>query len=483
MEPAVDLDPITPAFLYATDSGELRIMHVDITEEDGGDTTYTVKRYSNIGLSQRNFGVVTTEYDGAYDWSAFRENEDPKAVAVLRRDNTIDPTHQTEYEKQFAHIDRFRSINQMEFFSELNQRTQELREYNYWSAGRTVYFIDDRYYLAYWTDTYDPDSGVPRPDLPPNRQSSYFLLYDSEDTEQDNPEIIATTLAGGYASRHAPNYWVSNFSNTRVFATANSRYFILWTPVRLSTGLSPYFFRFDGSTAYDPREAGGSQAYNRLPGQESFAIDPHPTRDSLIVVSDHNHRHKSTYVLELGSSSDQPLNVVAELPFNAPAKQLNDPGFGWGEVNANARNWYLKFHPDGKKVAIIQSIDGEQPSVIIWNWQEEEVERRFTIGSGTDDVVEIRQPAWLDEEDNSEHTNLLYFMAKHEGDNGGNNENDNGDNGDEEITDRAYFHYIDIDDNTQSQSRRIDWSEIEYREMSRDPEPHTPQNLKGRKRY
>lgn len=479
MDPTVEMDPITPSFLYATDGGELRVMHVDITEEDGGDTTYTVKRHSNIGLSQRNFGLVTTEYDGAYDWSSFREGEDPRVVAVLQRENRLDPTHQTEYEKQFAFINRFKSIRQMEFFSELNQRTQELREYNYWSAGRTVSFIDDRYYLAYWTDVYDSDSGVPRPGLPPNHQVSHMMMYDSEESSQNDPEILASTLAGGYASRHPDNHWVSNFSNTRVFGTANSEFYILWTPVRLSTGLSPYFFRFDGTTAYDPREAGGSQAYNRLPGQESFSIDTHPSRDSLIVVSDHNSRHKSTYILELGSSSNQPMNVVAELPFNDNRMQLNNPDFSWGDVNADARSWYVEFSPDGDKVAIIQAIEGEDPSVIIWDWDEtgdDDVEV-YSI-SGGDDVVDIRKPAWLDGEDNEEHTNLLYFMARHEGP-GNDDEND-----EENGADRAaYFHYIDTDipTHTQSQSRRIDWGEhVEFRDMTDDPAPEEPQNLKGR---
>lgn len=471
--------PNTPAFLFATDDGELRVMNIDITEEDGGDTTYTVERYSNIGLSIRNYGLVTTEYDGAYDWSTFRDGETPKAVAVLRKPNTIDPTHQTEYEKQFVYLDRFASIQQMRFFSELNQRTQPLMEYNYWVSGRTVHFIDDRYYLAYWTDTFDSESGVAQPDLPPNKSMSYVLLYDSQQSDPENPQIIATTLAGGYQDRHPPHYWVSGFRNTRVFATANGRYIVLWTPVRLSTGMSPYFFRRDGSTAYDPRKVGGEQVYRRQPGQESFAIDFHPSKDSLIVVSDHNQRHKATYILQLGASSDQPFTIRASLPFDDPEFGLENSQFSWGEINANARTWYLKFHPDGEHVAIAQSVEGETPTVTIWDWVNDEIVRQYKIGE-PDEITEIRQPAWLSGDENSSHSNLLYFMAKHETPtNVFNGDDDDGDDSDTQST--AYLHYIDLDNPNMQNSRRISWSQdVEYWDMARDPQPREPQNLKGR---
>ena len=471
------LEDFNPAFLYATDEGELRILNIDRADVDEVEevTTYTIREYTNLGVTTRNFGSVTTNYDGAYDWSAFREGERPRAVAVTHRENRIDPTHQTEYERQFVHIGRFASLRQMEFYSELNDRQQELREYNYWVKGRTVHFIDDRYYLALWTDYYDESSGVPRPNLPPGNNVTYLLLYDSEENRPTDPEIIASFFDGGYQSRNPPHNWLTSPGNTQVMSSATGKYYVTWNPVRLSTGFSPYFFRYDGTMAYNPMEAGGTQVYNRVPSQESFAIDLHPNDDELLVVSDNYSAYRSTMVLELGSSSDEAMSIVEELPFDQ--MELNDPGFGWGKVNANSPTWYVKFHPDGDHVAIIQAIENETPTVTIWNWRENPDEiATYEIGDPGEDlpeVTEIRKPAW---DYYSEDQSKLYFMALHEGPD------------EEEATgnEGAYIHYLDINQNpnTESHTNVIRWhDDVTFHEMSEDPVPQEPQNLKGRRTH
>lgn len=456
-DPLPDLPPVTPSLMYANDDGQLRILNVDYT--DDLDTTFTISRFSTLGLGNFEFGKVDTRKTGTYDWGRFNPNQEPRAVAVTWRENNVRPTHKTEWERKYIEIGNFERLRVMGFFSELNQRRQDLRQFNYYRGANTVAFIDNRFYLAMYTDKYDPSSGAPKPNLPIGDRKSSLLLYDLQAPQSNRPEIIATIFHDDYMSRFPTTYnWMHNIRGARVAGSPNAEFFYIWTKAFNTFGTYPWVFRFDGTPAYDPVPQ-GAQQYARVPAQESFAVDIHPRRDSLLVVSDRHPQYEGTFVLRVPTNPKSPFEILAELPFSESIPEVGSVSVGQARQHDN---WHVKFNQNGDKVAIITAIDGVPPHVTIWDWQNG-THRRYLINSNSTqfNFDTVSEPGWeLHAEDD-----LLFFIT--------------GDS----VRDIAFFHYINASDENQTHARLINWDDMEYRDMSADEPLRAIKEIKQRKPY
>lgn len=452
-----ELPPVTPSFLYANDDGQLRILNVDFT--DDLDTLFSVSRFTTLGQGNFEFGKVDVRKGGTYDWGVFAPEREPRGVAVTWRENTLRPTHKTEWERLYVEIGNFERLRLMGFYSEVNQRRQDLRQYNYYRGANSVGFIDNRYYVALYTDRYDRESGAPRPNLPVSHRKTSLLLYDLQAPQPNQPEIIATLFHDDYMSRFPSTYnWIHNIRGARVAGSPNAEFFYIWTKAFNTWGSYPWVFRFDGTPAYNPVPL-GSQQYSRVPAQEAFALDIHPRRDSLLVVSDRHPQYEGTFVLKVPDAERTPFTILAELPFEESIPETGSVSVG----NARQDNsWYVKFNQAGNKVAIISATDGVPPHVTIWNWQDG-THRRYLINSNASqyDFTEVSEPGWVLHGDDD----ILVFLAG------------------DPTSDISFFHYVDASDENQTHAQRINWDDIEFRDMPTEPPLRAVKEIKQRKPY
>ncbi len=457
LDPAPPLPPVTPSFLFANDDGELRILHVDYT--DDLDTLFTVKRFGTLGFQNFEFGLADTRKEATYDWNIFGPNQSPKAAAIAWRENLFQPTHKTEWERLYVEIGNFERKRNSGFFSELNQRIQPLRQYNYYRGANSISFIDHRFYVALYTDRYDSRSGAPKPNLPVGDRKSFLLLYDIQSPTPNQPEIIATLFHDDYMSKFPDTYnWIHSIRGARVEASRNAQFFFIWTKAFNTFGTSPWAFRFDGTPAFAPLTQGGQQ-YARYPGQETIALDTHPVRDSLIVVTDRHPQYAQTMVMRVPQSPNQPFEILSALPFTE--KYPESPGISVGQGRL-ANNLYTRFNQRGDKIAIVTARDGVPPHVTIWNWQEG-THRRILINSDSNpyNFDQVGDGGW----EIHAQDDIFYFMA--------------GDTS----QDIAFIHYVNASDENQTHARLINWDDVEYRDLQRDEPLLSVKEMKHRKAF
>lgn len=457
LDPVPPLPPVTPTFLFSNDDGELRILHVDYT--DDLDTLYTIKRFGTLGFTNFEFGKADTRKAATYDWNRFGRNQDPKAAVITWRENLINPNHMRMWERLYVEIGNFERTRNVGFFSELNQRTQPLRQFNYYRGANSVSFLNHRYYLAIYTDRYVASSGVPKPNLPVGDRKSFLLLYDIQAPQPNQPEIIATLYHDDYISRFPETYnWIHNIRGARIAGSPNAHFFFVWSKAFNTSGTSPWVFRFDGTPAFNPLSIGG-QAYARYPGQETIGLDVHPVRDSVFVVTDRGGQYAQTMVLRVPPTPNSHFEILAALPFSAHMPE--NPYVSTSQARP-ANTWHVRFNQRGNKVAIMTAIAGVEPHITIWDWQNG-THQRFNVNSSSNpynfDV--LGDGGWEVHADND----IFYFMA--------------GDSNQE----LAFIHYVNASRPNENTARLINWDDISYRDLMRDEPLREVKELKQRKAY
>ena len=161
-----DVAKYPAVFMYATGSGELRLLNV---EYKGADTVYQVERFGNIGTPTSFYGQADNDWYNTYDISKYVNGDSlPKAVASLRKYNFIDPAYNKLYIKQVVGVNQNRRTSTLQFFSDINKKYQSLVHWNFPLAGeRGVKFIDNNSYVVLYTDQSVEVPNVTRPvDVP-----------------------------------------------------------------------------------------------------------------------------------------------------------------------------------------------------------------------------------------------------------------------------------------------------------------------------
>lgn len=389
---------LNPTFMFSSDEGELRMLEVEITE---GDTTFHFSRYSNLGTVTPDFGKIYPDFRNSLDWTAFDSTGRPKITAILRRDNpSWNPRENTptgQYFDQFVFVNENKRINQLQFFSLLNEKEQELqfpRPIKY-SRSRTVHFADNNTLLAYYIDMTD-DQHTPGNT---RKRAGHLLRFSLNSSNPHQGEIIKSFNVD-YNHISPTAYNLGQPQVTHLNATANGEFYILWEEVRDQGSYKGiYILRHNGTAAiYSGNKDYSVKDYRNPPGFFLHAIDPHPRKDSIIAVADvsnnyaNGSQNNGVHIMRVPESNEDWLQSVHHLPFQE-TNISNGQLLNW-QYTFNKKNLFLKFNHQGNKLAIAHAIPQYTPSAAITIWQPNvDSTAQFTFPNNTN-INTIGKPAW-----------------------------------------------------------------------------------------
>lgn len=425
-------------FMYANSTGELRLMNIQFSEQD---TIYQIERLANQGTSASFYGGVDLSWYNTYDISKFSEDDTlVRAVAVLNRMNTIDPAYNRLFERQFVQINANRRIILLSYFSELNNRYDNLQQWNYPLNGdRAIKFIDNYSFVTLYTDAWEKKPNVEKPiDVPYSGRALHLLRYNFKALQPELGEIITTFTIGDSRVDVFKDKPTSE-GNNHLHVSANGEFYIVWAPFFNVLGYSPYILRTDGTMAFNPNIVKFSWT-DRYFGQSMFAFEPHPTKDSVYVIGDINYRQIK--LVELPVALGNRFTELKTQNVNTLIPQAS--GVPWSAFQRK-RAWFMTFNDTGRILAITHSLPGVDPVLVLWDTETNTVERYEVNRPGLGRTYNQMGKAAFAY--NSKGKSMLYFMA-----------------GDTLGDDRADFFYIDIN-NPSKRLNRLDWDKVRYRNI------------------
>jgi hypothetical protein len=381
---------IEPTFMYANDEGQIRLVEV---VPSGGDTTYNIATFTNLNNSGRN-GVINTSRSWYYDMSPADSAQEPRFSAYLSRENpawreVYGPT--SKYFSKLAYISDTKRVNDLEFYSQLDDqlKTLEYETTTYYGVSKSSHFVDRNTLLTFWTDAsqeYKSPSQI--------RYSAVLLRYALNATDPTTAEAIATfEIVGNPNGLNSP-YRITEARKARVTSSANGEFYIVWSPTRVFGYVKTiYYIRKDGSAALNSMNEIGKD-YRNDPGFLIHAMDPHPKKDSILVVADISDDYASgpqNNAIHIMHLPDSPKNWLRPMKTLSWARVTGDAMLNWA-LTYEKDNLFLKYSPEGDKIAIAHALPGRQAEVVIWEPQTD-ITKTFTFPSGSN-IDKISKPAW-----------------------------------------------------------------------------------------
>jgi len=432
-----DVPKYPAVFMYATGSGELRLLNVEYKETD---TTYQVERFGNIGTPTSFYGQADNDWYNTYDISRYVNGDSlPRAVAALRKYNFIDPAYNKLFIKQIVGINQNRRTSTLQFFSDLNKKYQSLVHWNFPIEGeRAVKFIDNNSYVVLHFDEYVDIPGVTKPvDVPYSGRVINLIKFSFSSVNQDLGEIITTFSSGDKRTDRFKDKPTTD-SNNHLHVSANGQFFIVWAPFWASIPYSPYIIRGDGTMAFNPSlvKYGYSDRYF---GQQMFAFEPSTTKDSVFAIGDAGHRQIKIVQLPPTIGS----RFIELKTKNLSQIYPQSSSVTWSTLQKQ-RSFFMKYNNAGNKLAISHALPNVEPELVIWNTDANTLSRYLVNQPGQSiNYNFMGKPAWAY---NSDGGNLVYFMAA---DTTG-------------ATPIADLFYVDSR-STSKYARKINWSRVEFR--------------------
>lgn len=408
-----------PAFLFATENGELRLLNMKIVDED--TTIYQIERYGNIGAPGSFYGQVDLSWYNAYAINRFDPADTVvKVAAVLNKMNNVDPAYNRYFKRQFIQINEDKRTLSLQYFSFLNNRFQMLEQWNYPLNGdRAVTFINKDSYLVLFSDRWEKKGLEDKPvDVPYSGKALHLIRYNFNSPQPELGEVITTfSIGDGRVDIFKDKPTAEGVNH--LHSTANGEFYVVWAPYFNQLGYSPYIIRPDGTMAFNPNLVDFTWA-NRYFGQSMFAFEPHPTKDSVFVIGDVN--YKQVKLVELPTTLGQRFT---ELRTKSITQLIpSAAGNTWAQFQ-RARAWYMKFNHSGTHLAVTHSLPGANPTLAIWDTETDQVKHYEVNRPGSAKTFSyMGKPAWYYAE---EGKNRVYFMA-----------------GDTVGVDHASFFYVDL---------------------------------------
>jgi len=449
-----------PAFMYASNEGEIRFLNVDIVDSD---TTFTVTRFSNIGRNVNQFGRVNTDVDFKLDWSPFDTLGNPRVAAVLRRDN---PLHQSNlgpansFFHQVVSISDNKRISSLSYFSRATGQQRVINNPNQTSGGfaKAVSYVNQNTFLTYQVDRIDDPL-----DEDPFKAVGLVLRFTFNPNDTFEGEIVQSFNVSNAAIRddslETANLPFKFPNDTKITSSANGEFYVVWASLPpFDFTRQPYIIRQNGTFAAEPSKF-TPKDFRNVPGIITNQYEPHPTRDSLFAVVDYStpfangSETNGFHVLKLGLSKDEWLTPLYSL--DPDRVLLNNNLLPFAEI-WQKRSMFISYSPLGDRIAILYALSSESASLVVW-FPEEDRTERFTIDPSRD-ITTVRKPAWF-----AKDPSLLFFTAA------------------DSVADVANIYFVNTDNNG-GQARRLDWDDdIEFFNLPPDDDLREAREMVGRK--
>lgn len=440
---------ITGSLLYVNEYGQPHVLGVEYVD---GDLQFYVEEFvnfqqtNNLFLDSAFFEGVDKSRPGTFDWSFFDDDNPYPRITAAVRQNNLDNIENDWKKQQIYSIkaaDEFQRVEELELMSPLYEAEVPLENFNRFVGARSVSYLDQNRFVVLFSEFVDRDS----PDLVvPSNVGYHFvhhlLLFD---WNSDNPPGVGEII------------WSDNgqhWDRGRIYSSAKKNFLFIFGPRFETTGVSPVVIRSDDyQVAYTP-EIKGNQVYDRAPGNEAFALDPHPTADSLFAVSD---LRFGTMVLRIPPNKEDRFEIISQVDNTVISPNLFDATevyYGW--------TWNITYNYDGSKLAITRYGSKEAGvGISVWDIEDETV-RQFQLpqSDGVNYNV-IGRAAW---DINSPDRRYLFFSA----------------------TDAnlgvGHFFYIDTE-SASNTAVRIEYQNISYRNSSfpQDQQLRLKTDMLGRK--
>ena len=363
LDPGTDTGTLTSAypteFLFANGLGQLRLLNIGI---DGVDTVYQIEPFGNIGSTASYYGGADLTWYNAYDISKKTTSDSSiRIISVLNKMNTKDQAYNKWFQRQFVTINANKRTQLLEYESFLNNKYQELEQWNYPLNGdRAVKFINNTSFLVLFADRWEKKGNEEKPfDVPYSGKVLHLIRYSFNAAIPERGEII-TTFSLGDTRVDVYKDKPTKEGTNHLHASAKGNFYIVWAPHFQELAYSPYIIRTDGSMAFNPGLVSFTWT-GRYFGQSMFAFEPHSTKDSVFVIGDIAQRQVK--LVELPAS-------LGERFIELKTKSIEQlvPGsntVAW-DLFQRQRSWFMTMNKAGTKLAISHSLPGVSPVLTIW---------------------------------------------------------------------------------------------------------------------
>ena len=429
---SLDPEEFTPAFLFASNEGEVRILNIDVDEN--GENVYTVTRFSSIGRTSA-YGRINTDADFAMDWTFPEGSNDPRlALSLVQENPSFNPAlgPQREFIYQTVSVNENTRINELFYTSPATGFREKMEHFNQNSGANSyaVDFTNDSEFISLYVDRLDEPS-----DPDPFRALGLLLNFSyQQDINFNGNTIIPFNVV--LAENEIPvSQPLTNAPLAKVSSSANGEFIYVWASVTNNNFTrTPYAVRRNGTLALNPKDF-STKDYRNRPGVIINQLEPHPTRDSVVAVVDYSSSYANGeavngfHVLRLGLSENEwftPLHFL-------PSEEVTGQNMLLSGELRGQRNMYISYSPLGDRIAILYALPSSGSSLVIW-YPEEDRTERIQIDPSTN-ITDVRMPAWYYQD-----SSILLFTA-------GNND-----------AGYANFYVVDTDDNNGT-ARRIDWDD------------------------
>ncbi|MGM0587491.1 MAG: hypothetical protein ACQETE_03670 [Bacteroidota bacterium] len=384
----VQTEVAEPAFMYANDEGQVRLVEIDVV---GNDTTYIIDKYVDLGQTAQN-GTIETSKSWHYDMSPLDSTQNPRISAFLKRDNPAWLPHQGptgQYFNQMAYISDLKRINTLEYYSQLNDRIkpQEYKSTAYFSPASASHYVNRNTLITLWFD-FNEDFTAPN-----TIRNSLLLMRHSLNSSNPLVAETITTFKSSLKNGLPSPYVLSEYTHARLNSSANGEFYIVWSPTRTYGAIQPfYYIRKDGTAALNSMNEIGKD-YRTSPGYLIHALSPHPKKDSIVVVADisdaysNGAENNALHVMHLPDSPQNWLRPIHTLPWN---RVINSNMLNW-TLTHGKDNLFLSYSPEGDKIAIAHAIPTDQAEVVIW---EPESGNTKTFSFPDNNIDKVSKPAW-----------------------------------------------------------------------------------------
>ena len=448
----------TPAFMYASNDGEIRFLSIQTNE---GDTNYAVSRATNIGRNVDQFGPVATGSDFKLDWSPFEDGEDPRIAAVLKRINRLHQANlgpRGRFFHQVVSASESGRISLLSYFSEAAEEQRVINDSVHTSGAfaKSVEYVNENTFLVFHLDRLDDPL-----ENDPFRALGLILRFTVRPNGAFESETVRrfsvtnSTIPDSNSNEIRP---FSYASMANISASANGEFYVLWGSVPpFDFTRQPYVIRQNGTIAVDPKDF-TPKDFRNVPGIITNQYEPHPTRDSLFAVVDYSTAFANGaetngfHVLKMPVNSNNWFDVLHTLK---PNRIMNNDMMRYPEI-WRKRSIFISYSPLGDRIAILQAISSQEPSLSIWFPEEDKV-TQFDIDPSLN-VNTVRKPAWY-----AEDPSKVFFTA-----------------GDSEAG-VANIYFVDSDDDG-GVAQKLDWDDdIEFINVPADDALREARELVGRK--
>jgi len=456
--PTVFQERGTPAFMYASNEGEIRFLNIETVE---GDTNFVVSRATNIGRNLDQFGSVAVDSDFKLDWSPFEDDQDPRIAAVLKQQNRLHQPNlgpRGRFFHQVVSVSENGRLSKLSYFSEAanQQRVIDDSVHTSGAFAKSVDYINNNSFLVFHLDRLDDPL-----ENDPFKALGLVLRFTVESNGAFNSEIVRSfDVTNSPIDSDSLGIETRPFKYSRfgkISASANGEFYVLWASVPpFDFTRQPYVIRENGTIVLDP-ENFTPKDFRNVPGVITNQYEPHPTRDSLFAVVDYSTAFANGaetngfHILKLPVNSNSWFDVLHTLK---PNRIMNTNLMAYPEI-WRKRSMFISYSPLGDRVAILHAISSEEPSLSIWFPEEDKV-TQFDIDPSLN-INSVRKPAWY-----AEDPSKVFFTA--------------GDS----VADVANIYYVDSDKNG-GVVNKIDWDDdIEFLNVPADDALREVRELVGR---